>query len=119
MPRGGKRRARLFVEDEPEETGNPAEETAAPVQVPPPAQTPARVFRRPTPTTPATQNTTQNRREETHRCDPYHPVDTTTGAPSNTSMGMFLMLLSAWADKVAFNDGIKRFLMRSKGNYLK
>ena len=41
MPRAGKRRARLFVEDEPEETGNPVEETAAPVPVPAPAETPA------------------------------------------------------------------------------
>ena len=69
MARGsGKRRTRLFqVDDEAEETGTGAEATAAPVAAEPPAQTPARVFRRPTPTTPATQNSTQTRREETHR----------------------------------------------------
>ena len=114
MPRGRKRLTRLFVEDEPEETGNFAEETAAPVPVPPPAQTPARVFRRPTPTTPATQNTAHTRREETNRCDPYLPINTQTGAPST---GMFLMLISAWLDKGAFSEGIQRFLL--KGDYLK
>ena len=116
MPRGsGKRRSRLFqVDDETEETGTGAEAAAAPVEAEPPAQTPARVFRRPTPTTPATQNTAHTRREETHRCDPYLPINTQTGAPST---GMFLMLISAWLDKGAFSEGIQRFLL--KGDYLK
>ena len=116
MARGsGKRRTRLFqVDDEAEETGTGAEATAAPVAAEPPAQTPARVFRRPTPTTPATQNTAQTRREEQHRCDPYLPINTQTGAPST---GMFLMLISAWVDKGAFSEGIKRFLL--KGDSLK
>ena len=78
MARGsGKRRTRV-VDDETEETGTGAEEAAAPVEAVPPAQTPARVFRRPTPTTPATQNTAHTRREEQHRCDPYLPINTQT-----------------------------------------
>ena len=125
-PKGQKRLRRAVVFDEPEEsdavvtTASPdtAGQTVTEAQaeaVPAPAATPVRVFRRPVPTTPATHHPpSQTRREETHRCDPYIPTNAATGLPSS---GMFLMLLSAWADKAPFDNGIKAFI--TKGDRLK
>ena len=110
-------RKRRILEDEPVEEPEPAESTLpAAAQTPPPVmQTPPRVFRRPAPATPATtQQTSNSRRAEVHRCDPHIPINNSTGLPGN---GMLLMLLAAWADKAAFDLGIKQFLM--KGDFLK
>ena len=115
MPRGAPRKRRIFqIEDESVEEA--AADSTPPEPVPsPPAQihTP-RVFRRPTPPTPTTNQNSTNRRAEVHRCDPHIPINNSTGLPGN---GMLLMLLAAWADKAAFDLGIKQFLM--KGDFLK
>ena len=115
MARGGRKRA-VVIEDEGSaveespiaESPDPAPEPPAPVSPPP------RVFRRPIPTTPATQTPAQVRNTDVSRCDPYIPVNTQTG---ERGLGMFLMLLSAWADKIQFSDGMKEFIM--KGDSLK
>ena len=124
-PKGRKRLRRGVLFDEAEES-DAVETTASPEPagqtptealaeaVPAPATPPVRVFRRPVPTTPTTQQPSQNRREETHRCDPHIPTNAATGLPST---GMFLMLLSAWADKAPFDNGIKAFI--TKGDRLK
>ena len=112
-----KSRKRLFVEDEPAFEEETAVSTVpAPVSAPRfLMQTPAKVFRRPDSATPSTnQNTSNHRRVEVHRCDPIIPTNNSTGQPGN---GMLLMILSAWADKAAFDKGIKEFLM--KGDFLK
>ena len=107
---------RRILEDEPVEEAATESTLAAPAPTPPSlVQTPARVFRRPPPATPATtQQTSNTRRVEVFRCDPHIPINTSTGQPGT---GMILMLLAAWADKAAFDLGIKQFIM--KGDFLK
>ena len=114
MARGRKRAVVIEDEGSAVEDG-PIVEAPAPAPAPPaPVSPPPRVFRRPTPTTPATQSAAQVRNIDISCCDPYFPVNTQTG---ERGLGMFLMLLSAWADKIQFSDGMKEFIM--KGDSLK
>ena len=116
MPRASRKRGLFQIEDDPveDDTADTTLAEAAPTP-PPQVQTPARVFRRPQPATPATtQQTSNTRRVEVFRCDPHIPLNTSTGQPGT---GMILMLLAAWADKAAFDLGIKEFIM--KGDFLK